>query len=284
VTTVLILLGLRWLPKRIPFAWTWAGALAALPRRLRDLALALGVGGGLATLAYAVMTRPPPESISGFFVSNAQPLGGGTNVVNVILVDFRGFDTMVEITVLGVAALSVYSLLRRFRPARESISAPPQQRLQDEAILADDLRVPATIMRFTFPVIGLLAAYLLLRGHNQPGGGFVAGLTLAVAFILQYMAGGTRWAEARLGIRPVIWVGAGLLLAGATGAGAWLFSRPFLTSHIAHLDLPLIGALHLPSAVVFDLGIFALVVGATTLVLIALAHQSVRSHRAPRQP
>ena len=284
VTTVLILLGLRWLPKRIPFAWTWTGALAALPRRLRDLALSAGVGGGLAALAYAVMTRPLPESISGFFVTNAQPRGGGTNVVNVILVDFRGFDTLVEITVLGVAALSVYALLRRFRPARESLAAPPPQRLQDETTLADDLKVPAIIMRFMFPAIGLLAAYLLLRGHDQPGGGFVAGLTLAVAFILQYMAGGTRWAEARLGVRPVLWVGAGLLLAGLTGAGAWVFSHPFLTSHVAHVELPVIGALHLPSAIAFDLGVFSLVVGAASLVLIALAHQSVRSHRAPRQP
>ena len=81
-------------------------------------------------------------------------------------------------------------------------------------------------MRFMFPVIGLLAGYLLLRGHNLPGGGFVAGLALAVAVILQYMAGGTRWAEDRLSIRPMRWMGAGLLLGGATGAGAWLFAHP----------------------------------------------------------
>ena len=282
VTTVLILLGLRWLPKRVPYPWTWAGARAALPRRLRDLALAAGAGGGLAMLAYAVMTRPLPDTISRFFVEHAYPKGGGTNVVNVILVDFRGFDTLGEISVLGVVAIAVYSLLRRFRPARVSMEAPPQQRLQDAASAADDLLVPAVIMRLMFPVIGVLAVYLLLRGHNLPGGGFVAGLTMAVAVILQYMAGGTRWAEARLDIRPVRWIGAGLLLAGATGAGAWIFSRPFLTSQIAHFDLPVIGALHLPSAIAFDLGVFSLVVGATGLILIALAHQSTRSHRAPR--
>ena len=284
VTTVLILLGLRWLPKRIPFTWTWAGARAALPRRLRDLAIAIAAGGGLATLAYAVMTRPLPETVSRYFVERAYPEGGGTNVVNVILVDFRGFDTLGEITVLGVVALAVYALLRRFRPAPESIDAPPQQRSQSPATAAADLLVPSVIMRLMFPAIGVLAIYLLVRGHNLPGGGFVAGLTLAVAFILQYMAGGTRWVEARLDIRPVRWIGVGLLAAAATGAGAWVFAHPFLTSHVAHVTLPLVGEVELPSAFAFDLGVFALVVGATTLVLTALAHQSIRSHRVPTRP
>jgi len=72
----------------------------------------------------------------------------------------------------------------------------------------------------------------------------------------------------------------GVLLAVATGAGAWFFGYPFLTSHVAHVTGPLIGELHLPSAFLFDLGVFVLVVGATGVVLIALAHQSTRAHRA----
>ena len=277
VTTVLLLLGLRWLPKRIPFAWTRAGALAALPRRSRDLALATACGGLFAALAYAVMTRPLPETISRFFVERAYPEGGGTNVVNIIIVDFRGFDTLGEITVLAVVAIAVFALLRRFRPARESLAAPQQQKAQGPAAGAEDLLVPAVIMRLMFPMIGAAAFYLLLRGHNLPGGGFVAGLTLAVAIILQYMAGGTRWVERRLTIRPTRWMGAGLALAGATGSGSWFFAHPFLTSHTVHASLPLIGEVHLPSAFFFDLGVFSLVVGATGLILIALAHQSVRS-------
>jgi multicomponent K+:H+ antiporter subunit A len=271
VTTVLLLLGLRWLPKRTPFARTRAGALAALPRRLRDLALAASCGAGTAALAYAIMTRPLPDNtISRYFVENAWPLGGGSNVVNVIIVDFRGFDTLGEISVLAVVGMAVYALLRRFRPARESL----ETRARRDA--AEDLLVPALIMRLMFPLIGMLAGYLLLRGHNLPGGGFAAGVALAIAMILQYMAGGTRWAEDRLAIRPARWMGAGLLLAGATGAGAWLFAHPFLTSHTSHLQLPLLGELHVPTAFLFDLGVFSLVVGATDLILIALAHQSVR--------
>ena len=284
VTTVLLLLGLRWLPKRIPFRWTRAGARAALPRRVRDLAIAVGSGCGLGLLAYAVMTRPLPDNaISRFFLERASPEGGGTNVVNVIIVDFRALDTLGEISVLGVVALAVYSLLRRFRPARESMEPLPQHVQQTAVGVSEDLAVPAVIMRWMFPAIALLAVYLLLRGHNLPGGGFVAGITLAVGFILQYMAGGTRWAEERLAIRPLRWIAAGVLVALATGAAAWLFGHPFLTSHVAHVVLPLIGELHVPSAFFFDLGVFLLVVGATGLMLIALAHQSVRGHRPPKE-
>ena len=285
VTAVLLLLGLRWLPKRIPFRWTLAGSRAALPRRARDLAVSIGAGAGLAGLAYAVMSRPLPEDgVSRFFLERALPGGGGSNVVNVIIVDFRGFDTLGEISVLGVVAVIVYALLRRFRPARESIEPLPQRSEQSGASAEEDLLVPAVIMRAMFPATVLLAAYLLLRGHNLPGGGFVAGLTLAVGVILQYMAGGTRWAEDRLAIQPLRWIAAGLLLAAATGAGAVLFGRAFLSSQLAHLVLPLFGELHVSSAVLFDLGVFVLVVGATGLILIALAHQSTRAHRpAPRE-
>jgi multicomponent K+:H+ antiporter subunit A len=270
VTTVLLLLGLRWLPKRVPFVWTRAGALAALPRRLHDLGLAAACGAGAAALAYAVMTRPLPETISRYFVENAWPEGGGTNVVNIIIVDFRAFDTLGEISVLAVVGVVVYALLRRFRPARESLDTPPR------TDAGEDMLVPAVIMRFMFPIIGVLSGYLLLRGHNLPGGGFAAGVALAIAVILQYSADGTRRVEASLGIRPARWIGAGLLLAGGTGAGSWMFAHPFLTSHTAHLHLPVLGELHLPSAFFFDLGVFSLVVGATGLILIALAHQSVR--------
>lgn len=289
VTTVLLLLGLRWLPKRSQ------GDTGRWIRwyRLRDFGLALGVGTGLAALSYAVLTRAPVESISRYFLENAYSKGGGTNVVNVILVDFRGFDTFGEITVLAIVGLTVFALLRRFRPAAESIPIPQQQHeqnVEDEANphrqIGDGLKsamaVPALLMGALFPVIGLLALYLLLRGHDLPGGGFVAGIVMATGFILQYMAQGTATIEARLRILPVRWMGLGLLMAAGTGLAAILFGRPFLTSYFSYLELPVIGAVPAASALLFDIGVFALVVGATVLMLIALAHQSTRSHRAPR--
>jgi multicomponent K+:H+ antiporter subunit A len=291
VTTVLLLLGLRWLPKRIEGIDPAERTSTIRWYRLRHLMIAVGAGAGLATLTFAAMTRPPPDSISRYFVENAYTEGGGANIVNVILVDFRGFDTLGEITVLGVVALTVYALLRRFRPAPESIPVPEQQRAQnvdDDAphrrksdTINDIMAVPALIMVLLFPVIGVAAIYLLLRGHDLPGGGFVAGITMAVAFILQYMARGTIWVEARLHVSPVYWMGVGLLLAGGTGAAAWFFGRPFLTSYFSYAEIPLIGRIPVASALVFDIGVFALVVGATVLMLIAIAHQSVRSHRAP---
>jgi multicomponent K+:H+ antiporter subunit A len=280
VTTVLLLLGLRWLPKREPFEWTWGGAVGALPRRARDLGVAVLAGLGLSSLAYAVMIRPLPRSISEFFVARAVPDGGGSNVVNVILVDFRAFDTLGEVTVLAAVGITVYSLLRRFRPAAESMPAPAQQRTHGARSLADDMLVPAVLMRLMLAGSVVLAAYLLLRGHNLPGGGFVAGLALAAGILVQYMAGGTQWTESRLVVKPMSLIGAGLLAAGATGLGAWFFVHPFLTSHVLHARVPLIGEIHLPSAFFFDAGVFMVVLGSTVLTLIALAHQSLRAHRA----
>jgi multicomponent K+:H+ antiporter subunit A len=294
VTTVLLLLGLRWLPKpveNLSRLGTVAGGIRWY--RARDLAIAVAAGLGLAALSYVVMTRPPPETITSFFVKNAYTQGGGTNIVNVILVDFRAFDTLGEITVLAIVAITVYALLRRFRPARESIPVPEQQRSQDRYdevhpdrqrgdTIKSAMAIPALMMAMLFPVIGVVAVFFLLRGHDLPGGGFVAGVTMAVAFIVQYMARGTMWVEARLRVLPLRWMGAGLLLALGTGAAAWLFDRPFLSSSFSYVEFPLIGPVPLASALLFDLGVFALVVGATVLMLIAIAHQSVRSHRAPR--
>jgi multicomponent K+:H+ antiporter subunit A len=293
VTTVLILLGLRWLPKRLEMDLEEHTAPGARLRRVRDLILAIAVGTGMTLIAYAVMTRSPPQTIADFFLERSYLEGGGRNVVNVILVDFRAFDTFGEITVLGVVALTVFALLRRFRPAPDTIERPEQQRIQhafDEArpdrkqgdTLNDYLFVPSVIMQWLFPVIIVLAAYLFIRGHDLPGGGFAAGVAMAAAFILQYMAAGTIWVESRLRVLPVKWIGFGLLLAGGVGAGSWYFGYPFLTSHSRYLDIPLVGEVPAASAALFDLGVFSLVVGATVLMLIALAHQSIRRLRASK--
>ncbi len=293
VTTVLILLGLRWLPKRLEEERSYAINAMARLRRLRDLVIAVCAGAGMTLISYAVMTRKAPEGISGYFLERAYSEGGGRNVVNVILVDFRGFDTFGEITVLAIVALTVFALLRRFRPAPDSIEPPEQQRIQrsfDEArpdreagdTVSDYLLVPSVIMQWLFPVIIVFAAYLFLRGHDLPGGGFVAGIAMAIAFILQYMAAGTTWVESRLRVLPVRWIGSGLLFAALVGAGSWLFGYPFLTSHARYVELPLVGKMPAASGSLFDLGVFSLVVGATVLMLIALAHQSIRRLRASR--
>jgi multicomponent K+:H+ antiporter subunit A len=290
---VLILLGLRWLPKRQDEGRLKADS-SMLMRRYVDLSIALVTGAGVALIAFAVMTRPVVQGgIAQYFLERAYTEGGGHNVVNVILVDFRGFDTLGEITVLCIVALSVFALLRRFRPAPESIPVPEQKRAQ-EAFDADHpdrrpgetideyLMVPSVIIRLLFPVIGTIGIYLFLRGHDFPGGGFVAGLTMAVAIILQYMAAGAVWVEDRIRVFPLRWMAVGFLFALTAGVGAWAAGTPFLTSQMTDLHLPLIGDLHLSSVLLFDLGVLAVVLGATVLILIALAHQSIRTHRKPK--
>lgn len=294
VTLVLLLLGLRWLPPRDRSLDQETISLQvrvrAQGRRLRDLVIAICAGIGITGLSYAVLTRRAGEGISPFFIENSLPLAGGSNVINVILVDFRGFDTMGEITVLGIVALTVFALLRRFRPAAEAMTVPAKQQEQDaqfgalpsdpHALLPEGpMMVPAVFVQLLLPVSGMVAIYFLLRGHNEPGGGFVAGLIVTTAVILQYLVGGTAWAESRTRIFPQYWLAAGLLCAAGAGMSAWLAARPFLSALVWHGTLPIIGEMHLSTVLLFDLGVFFLVIGAAVLILVALAHQSRRAHR-----
>jgi multicomponent K+:H+ antiporter subunit A len=294
VTLVLILLGLRWLPPRLPHLGPDRRALVARARRARDLTVAVLAGIGVTLLVFAVLTRPPAGELSSFFLANAYELAGGRNVVNVMLVDFRGLDTMGEITVVGIVAIIVYALLRRFRPAPESIGLPAAQVRAGAEQLAiaslrdplprGDLRIPAVLARLLLPMAGLVAVYFLLRGHHAPGGGFVGGLVMATAVIVQYMVSGTMWVEARLRVHPLVWIGLGLLAAVTAGLIAWTAGLPFLSSRTLAFSLPVIGAMHLSTTLLFDLGVFMVVVGATLLMLVALAHQSLRSPRKTVTP
>ncbi|WP_119155792.1 monovalent cation/H+ antiporter subunit A [Caldimonas tepidiphila] len=268
VSTVLLLMGLALLPQHSPRE---SGAA----RRVRDGVLALAGGGGLAWLTWLMLTRDH-DSISWFFLEQSVPGGGGTNSVNVILVDFRGYDTFGEITVLGIAALGVMALLDGMRARRPG--ADPAGRAWTFAATPLLLRVAS---RVVLPLALVVTLYIFLRGHNLPGGGFIAGLITAVALVLQFMALGQSRAEALLrsqsGRRFVRWIGTGLAIAGITGAGAFAFGRPFLTSAHGHPHVPLLGELPLASAALFDLGVYITVVGATLLMLSALGAVSKES-------
>lgn len=257
VTLILMLLALYFLPQSTPRE-------SSTPRRLRDATLALLSGLGAAALTWAMMAVPH-HSISRFYLDHSLSGGGGRNVVNVILVDFRGFDTLGEITVLGIAALGVFALLSGLSVARSDAAEGGRK-------WSGDRHPPmlAVVTQLLLPLALMVSLYLLLRGHNQPGGGFVAGLVTAIALILQHLASGTRWAERRLplGHRPVL--GIGLLIATATAMASWLFGAPLLTSTHGHLHLPLIGDVELASAMVFDLGVYLTVVGAVMLILARL--------------
>src|SRR5690625_2583580 len=292
VTVVLILLGLRWLPN--PQSEYPEGVpLKKRLRRHRDLILALVAGISMSLLAYSMMNRPHPGGVSSFMVENALALAGGSNVVNVILVDFRGFDTFGEITVLGIVALSVYALLRRFRPPVETVAIPLARRQRQPNLLQTVfeepdpaaplpegvMQFPAVLVRFLMPIAVLFSVYFLLRGHNLPGGGFVGGLVMATAIILLYFVSGVVWVEKRPLMHPKIWVALGMLMAGGSALFVWRYTKPFLTAHMWEFNLPLVGTVHLSSTLFFDLGVYMLVVGSAVLMLVALAHQSLRFYR-----
>lgn len=265
VTTVLLLMGLALLPQQTPRE-------SSLFRRWRDVSLAAIGGLGVAWLAWLILTRDG-QSISWYLLEQSYPLGGGTNVVNVILVDFRGYDTWGEVTVLGIAALGVLAMLDGMRTQR------PQQDMARRAWtftpLPLMLRVVASV---ALPLALVFSLYIFMRGHNMPGGGFVAGLITAVALVVQYMALGQARAEQLLhalqGRRFERWIGYGLLVAGLAGVLSFWFGRPYLTSGNTYLQVPIFGQFHLASAVIFDLGVYLTVVGATLLSISVLGAAS----------
>lgn len=137
------------------------------------------------------------------------------------------------------------------------------------------------VTRVMLPLALMVGVFIFLRGHNQPGGGFIAGLVVAVALIMQYMASGFAWAQQRIAFDYHGMIGLGVLIAGLTGMGAWVAGRPFLTSDFGYVDLPVTGEFELATAMLFDVGVFLTVVGA---VMLALAHLSRVSRRAEHLP
>jgi len=136
-----------------------------------------------------------------------------------------------------------------------------------------------TLTRLLFPLMLLVAVFVFLRGHNLPGGGFIAGLVAAVALISQYLANGIDWTNARIKANMHIVIAFGLTAAVVTGVVAMLLSYPFLTSTFTYLKWPLVGKFEVASAMAFDLGVFLVVVGATVLILVELGKLSHASHQ-----
>jgi multicomponent K+:H+ antiporter subunit A len=265
-TIILMLLVLYYLPAgRAP--------RSSAPRLIRDLLLALLAGGGLALITLKMLAAPF-DTISGFYLQQAVPGGGGANVVNVILVDFRGFDTLGEITVLAMVALASHALLDRLILH----ASPPDSDGRRWAREVHPLFL-SMLMRPLLPFSLTVSVYILLRGHNLPGGGFVAGLITSVALVMQYLANGIAFAQPRLPSQPTRFLALGLLLAAGVGVASWSFGRPFLTSAHGHIRLPLLGEIELASAMIFDLGVFIVVVTVVLTVLSGLGELSLRQRQ-----
>lgn len=261
VTIVLLVLSLFYLP-----GWTPIETTPLV--RWRDAGIALSAGVGMTLVTLALLTRPF-TSISDFFLENSKPGGGGTNVVNVILVDFRGFDTLGEITVLAIAALGIYAMMKytKLRPPETDGLGNSWSRDAHPIMLAQ-------ISRPLLPLALMVSLFIFLRGHNMPGGGFIAGLITAVALISQYIASGINWSEKRVILPYQIVLALGVAIATLTGVGSYAFGYPFLTSWFTYVTLPVVGKFELATAMIFDLGVYLTVVGATLLALTSLSKVS----------
>ncbi len=255
ISVILLLMALRWLPQ--------VGAPEpATAIRWVHAAVAVACGVGTTALVYAVLSRPT-QSVSEYYLRSAVPEAGGANAVNVIIVDFRAFDTLGEIAVYAIAALIIHAMLKGASSAVLPAHATPGP--HRTSLL---LQISTQVL---LPLAIAMSLYLFLRGHNAPGGGFIAALVLAVALILQYMAAGVRWSEKRIASDWHAWIGWGLLAALATGLGSFAFGYPFLTSSTPYVAIPAIGAVPLASAMGFDAGVYMVVLGASMLMVSMLA-------------
>ena len=267
LATVLFVLVLRFLPRR------FADSKAAVTTAAR-LAVAGLVGVTvfvLALVSAGARSDVSQTSISAEMLERSVPDGKGSNVVNVILVDFRGLDTLGEITVLVVAALGAVSLARAGRR--------PSDRRRDRSASGRgfaELPLVDASARLLYPSILVLSVYFLFAGHNQPGGGFVGGLTAGAAISLRYIAGGVAAVRKSFRLAPWTILGGGLTISALTALVPLATGNSLLEHAGIAWDLGPLGTMKATSALPFDIGVYLVVVG-----LVLMAYEAFGDEHAP---
>jgi multicomponent Na+:H+ antiporter subunit A len=234
------------------------GELSPRVVRARDGVMAAAIGIFIGGLLLSVATTDTAPHLKQYFAEFGPTLGHGRNIVNVILVDFRAFDTLAEITVLATAAIGVRGLMRFAADGRAGHGTV-------QPVTSPIFRTAA---RLLMPLLLLFSVFLLLRGHNEPGGGFVGGLVAASAFALYGIAFGVRRARQALLVKPLTLMGVGLLVALLGGVPAVLRGEPFLSAVWAS------GPVALGTPAVFDVGVFLVVTGVVLMMIFSLAEES----------
>ncbi|SNC73378.1 multisubunit sodium/proton antiporter, MrpA subunit /multisubunit sodium/proton antiporter, MrpB subunit [Kytococcus aerolatus] len=260
-------------------------------RHDRRLRAALGVLVGATVTGLGIVASgarvAPPASVG--MAESAYEFGGGHNVVNVILVDIRAWDTMGELSVVLVAATGVASLVF-LHAERTSSNVQHIRRVLGQrrrhALAAEDWSrwIPAptampqrrrslmleVVTRLLFHTIMVWSVYLLLAGHNAPGGGFAAGLVAGLAIFVRYLAGGREEMQAALPVVPGVLLGLGLFLSAGTGLFSMLVGGEVLQTWVHDLPLGPLGEVHVVTSVVFDVGVYLVVVGLLLDILTSL--------------
>jgi multicomponent Na+:H+ antiporter subunit A len=246
LATVLFVLVLRFLPRQFIDPKTTVTSAIRLV-----IATVVGVSVFVLALVSSAARDDVTESpVSAEMLERSVPDGKGSNVVNVILVDFRGLDTLGEITVLLVAGLGMVSLARLAQGSRTDRGRPFER-----------LPVVDTSANLLYGSILVLSLYFLFAGHNQPGGGFVGGLTAGAAISLRYVAGGIAAVRNALRLKPWTVLGSGLLVSAVTAVVPLLAGQQLLEHADLEADLPVLGTLKVTSALPFDIGVYLVVIG-----------------------
>jgi multicomponent Na+:H+ antiporter subunit A len=270
LTVVVAVLVLRRLPRRFHRVRRSRTAVTAA------IALAAGTAAGLG--AYLLTGRREHSAVSDYLLANAPDDTGGTNVVNTVLVDYRPLDTLGELTVLGVAGLIIIAVLRSAGLTAGGEARPRLSTANPVWDADDNTVVMRTVARRLIPFLVLWSLYLLMRGHNAPGGGFIAGLVGGSAFALAYLAAPSASA-ARIRLAYPAIIAAGVVVAVATGLLGYA-EGTFLRPLHAEIPLPWGGYYHFTTALVFDVGVYLAVVG----VLLTALNQLGLPRPAPTSP
>lgn len=238
--------------------------------------LAVGTATGIvvAGIAFVASNARIHDPISKGWTEPAYEYGGGKNIVNVALVDIRAWDTIGELSVLVVAATGIASLIflitdRSMRKQRPQRVVTPDSNAWLAANLHDQRRsiVFEIVTRLVFHTVVVFSVYLMLSGHNSPGGGFAGGLIAGLALMIRYLAGGREELDNAAPVDAGAVLGLGLAAAALSGLLPTLLGGGVLQSAIVDISIPVIGELHLVTSVFFDIGVYLVVVGLSLDVL-----------------
>ncbi|MDR3072305.1 MAG: DUF4040 domain-containing protein [Clostridiales Family XIII bacterium] len=251
-STVLFLMALRMMPERMD-----PNPPTRPIRRKLNAIVSISLGALVAFLSYWGHSNKSFSPISWFYSENSYTRGGGHNVVNVTLIDFRGLDTMGEITVLSIATVGVLMLVNLV-PKERSLLRPTHK--HGKLPLSTNNVILYTTLQTLALIILVTSLFIFWKGHNAPGGGFIAGLMFSGAVLLIYLVRG-RLFRGQIDVNYKMLLPIGLSFAVGCGLGGVFFGEAFLSHTFGYFHVPFFGEIELATATIFDFGVFLVVIG-----------------------
>jgi multicomponent K+:H+ antiporter subunit A len=254
------------------------------PGLIRDVLVSAGVGGIVAWITLiALVSRPRESIVTSFYEANAKILTGAKDIVGAIVVDFRAFDTLIEITVFSIAGLGIYTLLlyaSRWAGDQMSDEAMPTTNILDTTGIGGPITSPFihALAYVSLPLSLIIAVIHILYGHDQPGDGFTAGVIVGLAIAFWYVVFGYAEVKERLRwLKPMVFISGGILLAIFSG----ILSASIKGNFLSNVDfgtlqnIPLPVGINLSTSLLFEVAIFLSVLGSISYILSALGHPRI---------